>query len=245
MIQLYQGDCLEIMKQIPENSIDLILCDLPYGVTSNKLDVVIQFEPLWAEYDRICKGAIVLFAQGIFYIDLVNSHRKSFKYDLVWDKVLTSGFLNAKIMPLRKHEQIAVFGNGKITYNPQMTIGSPNHSKGKPKDYENNNYGYYNFVENTFSDKKYPTSIVTIPKPHPSVANHRTEKPVELLEWLVKTYSNEKETVLDNCMGSGSTGVACIHTDRNFIGIELDEKYFKLARARLEKEESKIKTKLF
>lgn len=237
-VDLRLGDCLELMKDIPDKSVDMILCDLPYGVTANKLDIVIPFDRLWEQYNRIIKdnGAIALFGQGIFYIDLVNSNRKMFKYDLVWNKVLTSGFLNANRMPLRQHEQIAIFYKRQPIYNPQKTMGSKNHSKGKPKYNENNNYGKYDFVDNTelLGDMKNPTSILTFSKPHPSKALHRTEKPIELLEYLIKTYTNENDLVLDNCMGSGTTGVACVNTNRNFIGIELDEKYFNIAKRRIE-----------
>src|SRR5574344_1026981 len=146
MIDLRQGDCLEVMKDIPDKSIDMILCDLPYGVTNNKKDVIIPFNLLWEQYERIIKdnGAIVLFGQGTFYIDLVSSNRKLFRYDLVWNKVLTSGFLNAKRIPLRKHEQIAVFYKKMPTYNPQFTKGKPLHGMGtayKNKELKNQNYG--------------------------------------------------------------------------------------------------------
>jgi len=243
MIELYNGDCLEVMKSIPDKCIDMILCDLPYGVTQNKSDIIIPFEPLWKQYERIIKdkGCITLFAQGIFYIDLVNSNRKLFKYDLVWNKILSSGFLNAKRMPLRKHEQVAIFYKKPPIYNPQMTIGKePSHSKGtafKNKEVTNNNYGNFEAVEaDTETCLKYPTSILTYQKPHPSVAKHRTEKPITLLEYLIKTYTNECNVVLDNCMGSGSTGMACIRNNRNFIGIELDENYFNIAKERIENE---------
>ena len=240
MIDLRQGDCLELMKDIPDKSIDMILCDLPYGTTQNKSDIIIPFEPLWKQYDRIIKdnGAIILFAQGIFYIDLVNSNRKLFRYDLVWDKYLVSGFLNAKKMPLRQHEQIAVFYKKLPTYNPQFTQGKPLHSKGvsyKNKEHTNQNYGEFHMTDDSRAGctEKYPTSILSFSKPHPSITKHRTEKPVALLEYLIKTYTNEGELVLDNCMGSGSTGIACVNTNRNFIGIELDEKYFNIAKERI------------
>ena len=241
-INLYQGDCLEEMKTIKDKSINMILCDLPYGVTQNKSDIIIPFESLWKQYERIIKdnGAIILFAQGIFYIDLVNSNRKLFRYDLVWDKCLVSGFLNAKRMPLRQHEQIAVFYKKLPTYNPQFTQGKPLHSKGiayTNKEIKNQNYGEFNIADDSRagSTQKYPTSIIKFQKPHPSVTIHRTQKPIELLEYLIKTYTNENDLVLDNCMGSGSTGVACKNLNRNFIGIELDEKYFNIAKERIDK----------
>ena len=241
-INLYQGDCLEIMKEIKDKSIDMILCDLPYGITQNKSDIIIPFEPLWEQYERIIKdnGAIILFAQGVFYIDLVNSNRKLFRYDLVWDKCLVSGFLNAKRMPLRQHEQIAVFYKKLPTYNPQFTQGKPLHSKGiayTNKEIKNQNYGKFNITDDirAGSTQKYPTSIIKFQKPHPSITIHRTQKPIELLEYLIKTYTNENDLVLDNCMGSGSTGVACKNLNRNFIGIELDENYFNIAKERIDK----------
>jgi len=238
-MQLYLGDCLEVMKNIPDKSVDMVLCDLPYGVTHNKRDVVIPFEKLWPHYERVVKDrcAIVLFGQGLFFVDLVNSNRRLFRYDLVWDKQLTSGFLNAKRMPLRQHENIAVFYKKPPTYNPQFTQGNPCHSKGskyKEKSVVNNNYGEFISIEtDTNTTNKYPTSILSVQKPHPSKAVHPTQKPVELLERLVRTYTNERDVVLDNCMGSGSTGVACINTNRDFIGIEMDKNYFDIACERL------------
>lgn len=240
-IELYNEDCLKAMSRIPSNSIDMICCDLPYEVTQNKKDIRIPFEPLWKEYERIIKdnGAIVLFAQGLFYVDLVNSNRKLFRYDLVWDKVLSTGFLNAKKMPLRQHEQIAIFYKKTPTYNPQFTSGKPSHDKGtrhRTKEVVNKNYGIYRSVDNERKGltKKYPTSILKFSKPHSSIAKHRTEKSIECLEWLIKTYTNEGDTVLDNCMGAGSCGVAAINTNRNFIGMEIDEGYFQIAEERME-----------
>ena len=240
MASIKRGDCLELMREIPDKSVDMILCDLPYGTTQNKSDIIIPFDKLWNSYERIIKdnGAIVLFAQGVFYVDLINSNRKLFRYDLIWDKVLTSGFLNAKRMPLRQHEQIAVFYKKLPKYNPQFTSGKPLHSKGKTykdKPIVNQNYGVFHTADDSRagSTEKYPTSILKFQKPHPSISVHRTQKSVELLEWLINTYTDEGETVLDNCMGSGSTGVACVNTNRNFIGYELDEKYFEIAEKRI------------
>lgn len=183
------GDCLEVMKNIPDGSIDMILCDLPYGTTKNDKDVKIPFDGLWKQYERIIKpnGAIVLFCQGLFYIDLVNSKRKLFRYDLIWDKQLTSGFLNANRMPLRVHEQIAVFYKKLPTYNPQYTTGIPLHSKGKTymdKEHKNENYGDFKMTDDSRagSTQKHPKSILSFQKPHPSIAKHRTEKSIECLE---------------------------------------------------------------
>lgn len=237
---LLQGDCLELMKDIPDKSIDMILCDLPYGKTKNPKDIRLPFDKLWTQYKRIIKdnGCIALFGQGTFYIDLVNSNPKMFRYDLVWNKELISGFLNARRMPLRQHEQIAVFYKKLPTYNPQFSKGKPLHSKGysyKDKKAKNQNYGEYGITEDVRAGAtdKYPTSILNFTKPHPSVAMHRTEKPVALLEYLVKTYTNEGDTVLDNCMGGGGAGVACKNTGRYFIGIELDEDSFNIAKERI------------
>lgn len=198
---------------------------------------------LWTEYERIIKdnGCILLFAQGKFYIDLVNSNRKLFRYDLVWNKILTSGFLNANRQPLRKHEQIAVFYKKQPTYNPQFTIGKALHGKGKnymDKSFINNNYGRFKLQEDTRkgSIEKYPTSILEFKKVHPSISKHPTEKPVELLEFLIKTYSNKNDLILDSCIGSGSTAIACIKEERNYIGFEIDLEYYETAIRRINNE---------
>jgi len=240
--KIYNEDCLIGMQNIEDKSIDMILCDLPYGQTArNKWDTVIPFEKLWEQYNRIIKdnGAIILFANGMFTSDLMQSNRKNWKYNLVWDKVLPSGFLNAKRMPMRGHEDICVFYKKLPIYNPQMIEGNACHTKGKAigKSQEefsrNTNYGELKAVETT-GTLKYPKSILTFQKPHPSKTIHPTQKPVECLEWLIRTYTNEGETVLDNCMGGGSTAIACISTDRKYIGFELEEEYFNLANIRIE-----------
>lgn len=239
-----QGDCLELMKELSDKSIDMILCDLPYGVTANSEDKPIPFKPLWAEYCRIIKdnGCIALFGQGTFFIDLVNSNRKFFRYDLVWNKILSSGFLNANRMPLRQHEQVAIFYKKLPTYNPQFTEGQPLHGKGtsyKIKEPINNNYGKFHTTDDyrKGTTEKYPTSIISITKPHPSVAIHRTEKPIALLEYLIKTYTNAGEVVLDNCMGSGNTCIAARNTQRKYIGFDNNQKWFDIAYTRLYKED--------
>ena len=244
---IIRGDCLDVMKQIPSGSLDMIACDLPYGVTQNKLDIVIPFEPLWNEYKRIIKerGCIALFGQGVFFVELVQSNRKMFRYDLVWDKVLTTGFLNAGRMPLRQHEQIAIFYKKLPEYHPQFTEGKPLHSKGvsyMEKEHKNNNYGQFHMTDDTRkgSTEKYPTSIIRVPKPHPSIALHRTEKPVQLLKWLILTYTSIGDTVMDNCMGAGGCGVACAETGRKFIGIEKDPGYFEIAKSRIEEAYKKV-----
>lgn len=238
MLKLLKGDCLEKMKEIPSASVDMILTDLPFGTTKNKWDVIIPFEPLWLEYDRIIKnnGAIVLFAQELFAAKLIMSNEKLFRYTIIWDKVLTTGHLNANRMPLRSHEMICVFYKHLPTYNPQKTIGQPNHGIGnrigkKPKN--NNNYGNYTVLDSDKSGLKYPKSIITFEKVHPSITKHPTQKPVQLLEYLIKTYSNPNDIILDSTMGSGSTGVAALNLHRSFIGIEKDQIYFNIARDRI------------
>jgi len=241
MYDLKCGDCLQLMKDISNKSVDMILCDLPYNVTQNKKDISLPFNLLWEQYERIIKdnGIICLFAQGIFYVDLVNSNRKMFKYDLIWDKELITGFLNAKKMPLRSHEQIAIFYKKTPQYFPQMITGSPLHSKGIKyieKIPKNNNYGKFNVVNDDRCGeiKKYPKSIWKFKKPHPSISKHPTEKSILLLEELIKTYTKNGDLVLDNCMGSGTTGIACLKTNRNFIGIEIDRDYFEISKNRIE-----------
>jgi len=237
---LYKGDCLNVMNKIEDKSVDIILADLPFGVTQNKKDIRIPFEPLWKQYKRVIKdnGPILLFSQGIFYVDLVNSNRKMFRYDIIWDKQLISGFLNANRMPLRVHEQIAVFYSKLPTYNPQFICGKPLHSKGTSylnKEHKNQNYGDFDMVDDSRAGttEKYPTSIFSFQKPHPSKSLHRTEKSIELLEELIKTYTNEGDVVLDNVMGSGTTGIACLNTNRKFIGIEIESETFELAQNRI------------
>ena len=249
MINLIKGDCLVEMKQLEGKSIDLVISDLPYGKTKNKWDSIIPFEKMWKEINRIAKdnAAVIFFSQGIFYVDLVNSNRKNFRYDIVWDKVLTSGHLNAGRMPLRSHEQLAVFYKKMPVYNPQFTEGIPLHSVGKkngvPVKNGKNNGNYGTFIPNdrrAGSTEKYPKSIQRFQKPHPSLGIHPTAKPVELLEWIIRTYSNKGDAVLDFCMGSGSTGVACLNTNRRFIGMELDEVYFATAQRRMNEASIKV-----
>ena len=235
MINLLQGDCLELMKNIPDKSIDMILCDLPYGTTRCKWDSIIPFEPLWEQYNRIIKdnGAIVLFSQMPFTAVLVMSNLKMFRYEWIAEKSMATGFLNAKRMPLKCHENICVFYKKLPTYNAQMT-------KGKPYSITRRDIGeqyLHNFesIETKNEGTRCPRDILRdLWKPYcGGKMYHPTQKPVPLLEYLIKTYTNESATVLDNCMGSGSTGVACVNMNRNFIGIELDENYFKIADERI------------
>lgn len=229
---IIHGDCIEHIHKLADQGVkvDMILADLPYGRTQNEWDTVIPFDELWHAYKRIItpNACIALFADGLFMADLMNSNRKWWKYNIVWDKVLTTGFLNANRMPLRSHEEICIFYNKQPTYNPQKVKGKPNHSRGKPHDFVNNNYGDFDWVDNRekLGDMKHPTSIIRIPKDHPSKTTHATQKPIELLEWLIKTYTNEEDWILDSCGGSGTTAIAALNTMRNYIYIEKDKKYY-------------------
>jgi DNA modification methylase len=220
------------MKDIPDKSIDMILCDLPYGTTRNKWDSVISLNKLWEQYNRIIKdnGAIVLFSQMPFSAELVHSNLKLFKYEWIWQKENGTGFLNAKKMPLKIHENILVFYKKTPTYNPQMRKGFKPYTQKSGRG--SNNYGQQVQVITNNEGQRYPIDIIEFKRDANKL--HPTQKPVALLEYLIKTYTNENDTVLDNCMGSGSTGVACINTNRNFVGIELDETYFKIAKNRIE-----------
>lgn len=231
-MQLYNDDCLYIMKQIPEKSVDMVLCDLPFGATNCKWDICIPFEPLWAEYHRVCKqnAAIVLHCQGIFTHKLIMSNPKEFRYCWVWYKHYARNFLNARKMPLRVHEDIAVFYKKQCTYNPQMTKGALR-SKGNSCK-SRGCYGDYKPVK-VKNDVYYPKTILDFAGVPINELQHPTQKSVALLEYLIKTYTNAGEIVLDNCMGVGSTGVACANTGRYFIGIEQDREYFSIAQNRI------------
>ena len=231
---LLQGDCLELMKQVPDKSIDLILCDLPYGTTANKWDTVIPFDKLWAQYKRIIKdnGAILLFSQMPFGANLIMSNPKMFRYEWIWEKENGTGFLHAKKMPLKKHENILVFYKHLPTYNPQMREGfKPYYKDNSDSSTSSSNYMPLKGVVSSSDGTRYPIDMIKFNRDR---GLHPTQKPVALLEYLIKTYTNEGDVVLDNCMGSGSTGVACQNTNREFIGMELDEKYFQIACDRLE-----------
>lgn len=233
-IQLFHGDCLELMKQIPDGSVDMILCDLPYGTTACKWDTIIPFEPLWEQYKRIIKdnGAIVLFGSEPFSTELRHSNLQMFRYDWIWKKDKPSNFALAKKRPLKYHENVMVFYNKQPIYNAQMTKGMPNHSVGRGIRRKINETGCNSpKVTNKTDGMKFPSAILEfgrVPKPQ-----HPTQKPVALLEYLIKTYTNEGDVVLDNCMGSGSTGVACVNTGRRFVGMELDKGYFDIAEKRI------------
>lgn len=250
MIELYNADCLDKMKDIPDGSIDMILCDLPYGITACKWDTVIPFEPLWEQYNRIIKdnGAIVLFGREPFASKLRLSNLQMYKYDWIWEKSKALGFTNAKNKPLNKHELISVFSRGtcangsknKMIYKPQGLIPYGKTVSGIKDCKADREEGGHKFARKSHKQSyvqeftNYPTQILNFANESNTV--HPTQKPVALLEYLIKTYTNEGETVLDNCMGSGSTGVACKNTNRHFIGIELDKNYFEIASERLLKD---------
>lgn len=235
-MELMHGDCLELMRDIPDASVDMILCDLPYGTTQNKWDAVIPFDRLWEHYWRICKehAAIVLTAAQPFTSALVMSQADKFKYDWTWRKEKGTGHLNAKKMPMRDKEDILIFYRKQPTYNPQFTQGEPYNGNARVgKKQQTDNYGKYEAVREDSDGKRYPKQIIDFN----SVGRggiHPTQKPVDLMEYLIRTYTNPGDTVLDNCMGSGTTGVACVNTGRDFIGIERDDKYFEIARDRID-----------
>jgi DNA modification methylase len=233
--KLLQGDCLELMKDIPKGSVDLILCDLPYGTTQNKWDSVIDLSKLWLEYGRVLKdnGAIVLNSQGIFTAKLMLSNEKIFKYKLCWIKSKATNFLNVKIQPLRKHEDVCIFYKKPPVYNPQMSEGEA-YNKGFRKNQNTGSYGDFDSVEVKSEGKRYPTDVIYYATAESEGAVlHPTQKPLALMEYLIKTYSTEGDLVLDNSMGSGTTGVACKNLNRNFIGMELEEEYFNIATKRI------------
>lgn len=235
------GDCLEIMKLIPDNSIDMVMCDLPYGTTAkNEWDKIIPFVPLWKEYKRIAKvnAAIVLTATQPFASQLITSNPKMFRYDLIWEKNKSTGFLNANRMPLRKHESILVFYRKLPVYNPQKSFGHKPVNSFTKNTSDGDNYGITKLgIKGGGQTDRHPTSIIKIPVINNDSNEkwHPTQKPVKLFEYLIKTYTNEQATVLDNCIGSGTTAIACVNLNRNFIGIDSDNEYCDLARIRLNK----------
>ena len=241
MINLMQGDCLERMKEIPDGSVDMILTDPPYGTTACKWDSIIPLEPMWEQLKRIIKpnGAIVMTASQPFASALIVSNLKMFKQVQIWNKKMPTGHLNAKKKILLKHEDLVMFSPAKFgcfTYNPQKTKGKFRNKSPKRKadNYDERAYGKVTHSGDNFNDEYYPTSIVDISNANQKEKIHPTQKPVALMEYLIKTYTNENETVLDFTMGSGTTGVACVNTNRDFIGIELDETYFSIAKQRIE-----------
>tara|TARA_R110001632_G_scaffold217200_1_gene345782 strand:- start:33 stop:794 length:762 start_codon:yes stop_codon:yes gene_type:complete len=246
MVKLYKGDCLDVMKDIKDNSIDAIITDPPYGTTACKWDSVINFDLMWEQLNRIIKpnGAIVLFATQPFTSALTLSNIKYFRHQWQWIKNRPTGAFSAKYMPMKANEDILVFGLNKVNYYPIMVKRTEKefkacYRKNDSKSWGNNIQGQKgNLIKRKSKEEqwyKYPTNILNIKKDDKrNGKNHPTQKPVLLMEYLIKTYTNENETVLDFTMGSGSTGVACVNTNRNFIGIEMDDNYFEIAKKRIE-----------
>ena len=242
--KIYNEDCLEGMKRIPDKSVDMILCDLPYGTTACKWDTIIPFEPLWAHYERVIKdnGAIVLTAAQPFTSALVMSNPRIFKYDWVWKKPRGTGHLNVKRQPMRDKEDILVFYKKQATYNPQLEVGEPysalkSGKSSRVSESGETTWGKYMIGSEHRSDNsgfRYPKQLLEFGGVERGTI-HPTQKPVALFEYLIRTYTNEGETILDNCMGSATTAIAAINTNRNFIGFELDETYFNLANQRITK----------
>lgn len=230
---LRHGDCLEVMAGLPDASVDMILCDLPYGTTACKWDTVIPFEPLWAQYRRVAKrnAAIVLTASQPFTTTLISSNMPMFKYTWVWDKKIPSGMSYARYQPMRRHEDVVVFCDGKTTYNAQKTLRDKPIKGGGMSNGEATNNQNLKALKKTYTHKN-PTTLISFDKVRRGSV-HPTQKPVALMEYLIRTYTHEGEVVLDNCMGSGTTGVACANTGRRFIGIERDDKYFAIASERI------------
>lgn len=247
--EIYLGDCLDVLKDVDDNSVNMILCDLPYNITNFRLDNLISFEPLWNHYDRIIidNGVICLFGQDKFTANMVVFKQEIHRYNLVWKKGnRVTGFLNAKKRPLKNHEDIMIFYKKQPIYNPQFRRGLPLHSKG-------NNFinkdrwsdGLYSGLKDKDivdyrqgSREKYPISILCFDKPHPQIMPF--QKPVALCEWLIKTYTNEGYLVLDNCIGTGTTAIAAMNLNRNWIGIEKDVEIFRVAENRIEEHRNSL-----
>lgn len=234
-LNLMLGDCLERMKEIPDGSVDLVLCDLPYGTTYATWDAVIAFDELWREYWRVARldAAVVLTANQPFTSALVASQPKAYRCEWVWNKHNASNFANAKRQPLKQHESVLVFSRKACRYFPQMVPGTRNHVQGRSTVNKSDTRLIHRRVADDLSGLKYPKTILDFPKHSSQVGLHPTQKPVDLMAYMVRTYSLEGELVLDNCMGSGSTGVACVQEGRRFIGIEKDRSYFEIAYNRI------------
>lgn len=238
-VTLYNGECIEIMRQLINNNIkvDAIICDIPYGIHNNKFDSVIPFDKMWDCINKLVKpkGNTILFGSGLFTYKLALSNERKFRYELIWKKSKCGSPLTAKYMPLKKHENILVFGDSASYYEPQMTIGAPYKRKYTPNKINNLSYGIKGAQTNN-TGTRHPITILDFPqKWRRQNQVHPTQKPVELMEFLVKSYCPENGIVLDFCAGSGSTGIACINTNRKFIGIELDENYYNVMCNRINK----------
>ena len=235
MVRLLQGDCLEVMSQLGDNSVSMVLADLPYGTTACKWDSIIPLDELWKHYYRICKkdGAMVFTAAQPFTTLLAASNLKHFRYEWIWEKPQGTNPMNAKVMPLKSHENVLVFYRKKPTYNPQMWYSTPYGGFSS----ETSKIGeVYGSAASKHRDNpegsRYPKTVLRFKQ---EKGLHPTQKPVEMMEYLIRTYTNKGDTVLDNTMGSGTTGVACVRTGRNFVGIEREEQYFKIAEERINK----------
>lgn len=238
--QIYCGDCLDLMKEIPDESVDLVLTDPPYNQTQNEWDKDINLSNLFSEVNRVIKenGAIIITSEGVFTADIIKANEKYFKYTLIWDKKSTTGFLNANRLPLRQHEIICVFYKNLPCYNPQMTKGKERYKGGKK--YKNNGcYGTFEPLKKQKYNEYFPTSIISISNSDQWIKEHPTQKPIPLFEYFINTYSNPGDLILDPFLGSGTTAVACKKTNRNFIGIEKEPKYVEIALKRLEKVNNK------
>jgi site-specific DNA-methyltransferase (adenine-specific) len=237
------GDCLDLMNGIPDKSVDMVLADLPYGTTQNHWDSVIDLECIWKQYNRILKknGVVVLFGQGLFSYELIKSNITNFKYKWIWEKNRPSGFLNAKEIPLRSHEEVLVFYKNPPKYNPQKFKGKMNHPTGIKATIgvkkNNNNYGTFTQNDNSeeLGDLKYPRTVLKFDRPHPPI--HPTQKPLDLLEYFIKTYTEEGDLVLDNTSGSSGVALASSKTNRRFICIEKEEEYYNLSTNRIKESE--------
>lgn len=242
MFSLHHGDCLEVMREIPDASVDMILCDLPYGTTACKWDSVIPFDALWEQYRRVAKkdAAIVLTASQPFTTMLIHSNIAEFKYEWIWRKNNGSNFALLKTQPMKEHESVCVFSRGRATYSPQMQERSKNNNIGRrvssKRKSEHQSGAARDGFERPITPKlRYPSSVQEFDVvPRAKGTLHPTQKPVALMEYLIRTYTIEGDMVMDNCMGSGTTGVACANTNRKFIGIERDDRYFEIAKARIE-----------
>ena len=237
-MNLWLGDCIDLMKHIPTDSVDMVFCDLPYGTTQNNWDNVIPWEPLWEHYQRVVKdnGAIILTGSGRFTNSIINNLPVGYKwYDLVWDKKSTTGFLNASRQPLRRHEDVLVIYKESVHYTPiKETRGKPR-NKGSYNTRKGDGdmcYGAFENVE-SFNNTYYPTSILEFSNANQKEKQHPTEKPVELVEYLINTYSKPGDMILDNAMGGGTSALAAKNTGRKFIGIEIDEEYYNISKKRI------------
>ena len=241
---LLNGDCLELMEAIPDDSIDMVLCDMPYGTTECKWDKTLDLTVVWTHINRITKNnaAICLFSAQPFTTILINSNLKNYRTEWIWEKPAATGFLNAKIQPLRAHENIIVFYRKKPTYNPQITHGHPRKTASR-KNVNSECYGDAIKMQHYDSTSRYPRDVIVFPSDKQLVSLHPTQKPVSLCEYFIKTYSNENDVILDFTMGSGTTGIACLNTNRKFIGIEKDDKYFELAKSRIEQYRNQLEIK--